>query len=141
MKKKSNKTVYNKVYREILASLPVDLWLFLVKHNALKRYLNNCTASWVALQDKFHESYDSTMYSHISISFRWCDTKEGSDYWSNLLHYIYMKETTKTYQESAEEYADSFFDSPRKISLFRMLAIMHEYSPLKDPKANTNITL
>lgn len=50
-----------------------------------------------------------------------------------------MKETTKTYQESAEEYADSFFDSPSDVDLFRLLAIMHEYSPfLKDPKANTN---
>lgn len=91
MKKKSNKTVYNKVYREILASLPEDLWLFLVKHNALKRYLNNCTALWVALQAKFHEIYDLTMYSHINTAFRWCDTKEGSDYWSNLF-ILYLHE-------------------------------------------------
>lgn len=49
-----------------------------------------------------------------------------------------MKETRKTYQESAEEYADSFFDFQSDVNLFRLLAIMHEYSPLKDPKANTN---
>ena len=49
-----------------------------------------------------------------------------------------MKETTKTYQEFAEEYADSFFDFPSDVDLFRLLAIMHEYSPLKDPEANTN---
>lgn len=91
MKKKSNKTAYNKVYQEILAILPVDLWLFLVKHNALKRYLNNCTASWMASYAEFYEIYDLTMYSHISIGFRGCDTKEGSDYWSNLFT-LYLHE-------------------------------------------------
>lgn len=51
-----------------------------------------------------------------------------------------MKETTKTYQESAEEYADSFFESSgNDLHLFEILTIAHEFSPLmKNPEANTN---
>lgn len=48
-----------------------------------------------------------------------------------------MKET-KTYQESAEEYADSFFDSQSDVDLFRTLAIMRVYADLEDPEADTN---
>lgn len=91
MKKKSNKSTYNKAYQEILASLPEDLWLFLAKHNALKRYLNNCTALRVALQAEFRINNDLTMHSHINTAFRWSDTREGFDYWSNLFT-LYLHE-------------------------------------------------
>lgn len=50
-----------------------------------------------------------------------------------------MEETRKTYQESAEEYADSFFESGNDLHLFEMLTIAHEFSPLiKNPETNTN---
>lgn len=48
-----------------------------------------------------------------------------------------MKET-RTYQESAEEYADSFFDSRNDADLFGTLAIMHVHAALEDPEADTN---
>lgn len=45
-----------------------------------------------------------------------------------------MKETRKTYQESAEEYADSFFES----ALYETLIAMHIIAALENPEADEN---
>lgn len=50
-----------------------------------------------------------------------------------------MKETRKTYQESAEEYADSFFDFPCSVfSLFDELLALHDKAELLNPDEGTN---
>lgn len=50
-----------------------------------------------------------------------------------------MEETRKTYQEAAEEYADSFFDFPCSVfSLFDELLALHEKAELLNPDEDTN---
>lgn len=50
-----------------------------------------------------------------------------------------MKDLRKTYQESAEEYADSFFDFPCSVfSLFDELLALHEKAELLNPDEDTN---
>lgn len=45
-----------------------------------------------------------------------------------------MKETRKTYQEAAEEYADSFFEN----ALYETLIAMHIIAALENPEADEN---
>lgn len=82
---------YNKAYKEILNVLDVRLWLFLVKHNALKRYLDNCIVFRVYFSKIM--KLNTFLYTRINTAFIWLYTREGSNYWSNLSKkYLYERD-------------------------------------------------
>lgn len=71
---------YDKIYQEILDSLPVNLRSFLTEKKVLKRYLDCSIGRYYSNPLR---SLLST-YSDFSTAFAWDLSKEGALFWNNL---------------------------------------------------------
>lgn len=83
------KDSYDKAYRKILNNLPTNLWLFLIKKNKLKRYLDCCIGRY------YDHNLKSLLivYSNFGTAFAWSLSKEGALFW-NKMSEEYEKRTT-----------------------------------------------
>lgn len=78
---------YNHLYRKTLKNIPSYLWLLLIKHDALTKYINNCILDRIV-----HEmDQDPNIGKDLMTAFMWSITIEGHDFWKN----IYSKRFTK----------------------------------------------
>lgn len=78
---------YNHLYRKILKNIPLYLWLLLIKHDALIKYINNCILDRIVRE----MDQDPNIGKNLMTAFMWATTIEGYDFWKN----IYSKRFTK----------------------------------------------
>ena len=71
---------YDKAYQKILNSLPVNLKLFLIKKDILKRYLDCCIGRYYVNPLKSLLSN----FSDFNKAFAWGLSKEGTLFWNKL---------------------------------------------------------
>lgn len=78
---------YTYLYQKTLKKIPPYLWLLLVRHNALVKYINNCIFDCI----EHRLDQEPNICEDLMTAFMWASTIEGYDFWKN----IYNKRFTK----------------------------------------------
>lgn len=79
----------------ILREIPYTLLIFLVKHKALKKFINNTHKYYRHWDIEISKIIVKLHSTHaINLCFRWANTPEGSDYWYDL-YKLYIKKYEK----------------------------------------------
>lgn len=74
--------IYDEIYKEILQCMSAELFVFLTKNKAIKKFINYSIADYYYCG----KNAPFSLYINISTAFGWYTTKEGYEFWCKLHH-------------------------------------------------------